>query len=126
MKSLLIAAVIAACSILTGCASPNAVVVFCADVAPFNALVATIPNMSPKITQDIALAKPIVDTVCANPNSVDTANLQTLLATGFPLVLDIASAIPTTPEVKLVIADIQIAQVVIPGLIAAAQPITAK
>jgi hypothetical protein len=125
MKKLFLLIAIVACSVLVGCASPNAVAVFCADVAPFNALVATIPNVSPKVTQDIADAKPIVDTVCANPSTLEAASLQTLLSTGFPLVLDIAAAIqPQTPETALIITDVQIASMAIPAMIAAAKPIT--
>jgi len=107
---------------LTGCASTSgAVSVFCADVGPFNAVVAAIPVVPAKVTQDIAAAKPIVDVVCANPDSVDATSLQTLLTTGFPLMLDIANAVPTTPEVKVIIADIDVAQAVLPGIIALAK-----
>jgi hypothetical protein len=121
MKTLLLTSLIAITAVLTGCASPNAVVVFCADVPAFNAVVATIPVVPPKVTADIATAKPIVDLVCANPASVDSTSLQTLLTTGLPLVLDIANVVPTTPEVKVIIADIDIAQAVLPGMIALAK-----
>ena len=91
--------------------------VFCADVQPFNALIATIPNVSSKVTTDIALAKPVVEVACANPSAFNPASVQSMMATGFPLILDIADALPATAEVKTIIADIQMAQAILPGVL---------
>ena len=109
---------------LHGCATAQqqqaqtALTVFCADVGPFNALVATLPNVSPKVTADIALAKPVVDAACTNGGTLDATTSKTLVATGFPILLDVAKALPQTPEVAVIIADIQLAQVLLPGVIA--------
>jgi hypothetical protein len=111
-------------AMLHGCATAQqqqaqaALTVFCADVAPFNALIATLPNVSPKVTADIALAKPVVDAACANGAAINTTTSKTLITTGFPILLDVAKALPQTPEVAVIIADIQLAQVILPGVIA--------
>lgn len=123
---------IAALALLSGCATTQQnqtqeilngqaiLASFCADVAPFNALIATIPNVSPKVKSDLLDAAPIVAAACANGSTLNSATTQTLIATGFPLILDIAAALPATPEVKVVIADIELAQVILPGILALA------
>lgn len=92
--------------------------VFCADVTPFNALIATISNVSTKVTDDLAIAKPIVESVCANPTAFNGASIQSMMNTGFPLILDIAGSLPATAEVKAIIADVGLAQAILPGVIA--------
>jgi len=117
-----LAAMLAGCATTQQAQGQAILASFCADVVPFNALIKTIPNVGPKVTTDLAVAAPIVAAACVNGATLNATTTQTLLATGFPLILDVVDALPSTPEVKVIIADIQLAQVILPGVLALIPP----
>ena len=87
-----------------------------AQICPVTQTVGTLAETAaltdPKLALDLAVAKPIVDALCANGAAVSTANLQAFSTSVVPVLLKVVDASPLDPakaaDVKLGIAAAQL------------------
>ncbi len=131
---LLLAALAAGAMSLTGCATttpgapaPSARQVL-AQVCPAAqitvASLSVLRGMSSEAHDDLAVALPIVDAVCAAGATVDIASLKALNDTALPALIKIVESAPLEPGVHdQIILGLTIGQIVLAGALQAAIPV---
>ncbi len=126
MKNVAKFAVISVVLMLSACASGPAPVVlpqltpaqFVAQVCPIataaGLAITAFPIFDPKVTLELAAARPIVDALCANGADVGMANVQDVAKTALPALLDAAGAANLGPaKLARIQLDIGAAQLIV-------------
>ena len=142
MKNLAKIAVIAILLMLSACASGPVPVVlpqltpaqFVAQVCPIattaGLAITAFPIFDPKVTLELAAARPVVDALCANGADVNIANVEDVAKTALPALLDAAGAANLDPaKLARIQLDIGAAQLIVNQVIstgfASASPVPA-
>ena len=96
----------------------------CVIVKSALVLAPTMPGVSAGVLASLPNITGSVNTVCAATATLNAASLQTLVDTALPAILTIVEAVPNPdPNVRAAITGIQLAQILLPGLIAQAKAI---